>query len=147
MRRHADRLGQFHDTSGRLSYGMRSAAQQYVQEIERAVRMGRTDLIDRAVYYQGYHKRAYHERMTARTEMTRGFGEALMETSKESPWVVGFKWKLSPRHSKRDICDTNATQNLHKMGPGCYPRDKFPEYPAHPSCMCVIEPIIDDTVE
>lgn len=146
MRSKVRRLGQMHDTSDKLAYGMRASAQQLVSELERAIRTGRTDLIDRAVYYHGYDKRAYHQRMIARTEMSEAYHGAYLETQEDAPWIVGQRWMLSTgKGHKHDVCDELATANKHKLGPGGYPMDKLPAMPAHPHCRCYWEPIVDES--
>ena len=146
LRGYGARLGRMHSTSGQLAYGMRSSAQALALELQRAVEAGRDDLIDRAVYYHGYDRRAYHQRMTARTEMSRAYNEAFVATSSAEPWVIGYRWVLGPRHPKRDICDVFAGQNLYGLGPGVYPSGKQPDNPAHPNCMCGWEDVIDKLI-
>ena len=46
------------------------------------------------------------------------------------------------RHPKCDICDVYAHADLHGLGKGIFPKDKFPKLPAHPHCLCRIKPIV-----
>lgn len=150
MKAHARRLGTMHDTSGKLAYGMRASAQHLVGELERAVKRGRTDLVDRAVYYHGYDKRAYHQRMIARTTMSESYHAAYLETTEDAPEVIGHRWMLSTkrRMPRPDICDVHAAHDGgKKLGRGGFPKGKLPENPAHPHCMCYWLPIVDESVE
>ncbi len=148
FRRYGDRLGRMHDTAGRLAYGMRASAQHLAAQVESAVARGRTDWVDRAVEWHGYDRRAYQQRVIARTETSRSYHEAFIETStKDAPWVTGFRWKIEPRAGrKHDICDVLAGQDLYGMGPGVYPASKTPEIPAHPNCLCFLQPVVDTSI-
>lgn len=32
------------------------------------------------------------------------------------------------------------------MGPGVYPASKTPEIPAHPNCLCFLQPVVDTSI-
>ena len=150
MKAHARRLGTLHDSSGKLAYGLRSSAQHLVGELERAVKRGRLDLVDRAVYYHGYDKRAYHQRMIARTTMSESYHAAYLETTEDAPEVIGHRWMLSTkrRQPRPDICDVHAAHDGgKKLGRGGFAKGKQPEMPAHPHCMCYWLPVVDESVE
>jgi len=73
-----------------------------------------------------------------RTEINRAHGTAYMAGAAKTPGFVGFKFLLSPRHPKHDICDLLAAQNLYGLGPGVYPSaDKTP-WPAHPNTLSFV---------
>ncbi|WP_271008665.1 hypothetical protein [Paucibacter sp. B51] len=74
----------------------------------------------------------------ARTEINRAHGEAYMATAAKAPGVVGFRFLLSPRHPRPDICDLYAKQNLHGLGPGVYPDRKSCPWPAHPNTLSFV---------
>lgn len=81
-----------------------------------------------------------------RTEINRAHGEAYMVGAERAPGVVGFRFLLSPRHPRPDICDLLARQNLHGLGPGVYPtREKTP-WPAHPNTLSFIVAVFAEEV-
>lgn len=73
-----------------------------------------------------------------RTEINRAHGEAYMAGSASLPDVVGFKFLLSPRHPRPDVCDLLARQNLHGLGEGVYPDRKRCPWPAHPNTLSFV---------
>lgn len=83
-----------------------------------------------------------------RTEINRAHGEAYMDGAAAAPGVVGFRFLLSPRHPRPDICDLLARQNLHGLGAGVYPDRKSTPWPAHPNTLsfvvAVFEPEVTD---
>lgn len=81
-----------------------------------------------------------------RTEINRAHGEAYMAGAVKAPSFAGFKFLLSPRHPKPDICDLLATQNLHGLGKGVYPtREKTP-WPAHPNTLSFLQVVFKGDV-
>ena len=73
-----------------------------------------------------------------RTEINRAHGEAYMAGSAALPDVIGFKFLLSPRHPRPDVCDLLARQNLHGLGEGVYPDRKRCPWPAHPNTLSFV---------
>jgi hypothetical protein len=90
--------------------------------------------VDRAIL----QKARYNAERIARTEMARAYGVGKQTQANEDPDVIGLKWNLSTRHPQYDICDFNAKADLYDAGAGVYPKDQFPQFPAHPHCLCVI---------
>ncbi len=84
----------------------------------------------------------YTERVVVRTETARAFTAAFTESTREQPWVKGYRWNLSPEHPEPDICDLYANQALDGLGPGGYLES--PSIPAHPNCLCFLTAIIDE---
>lgn len=81
-----------------------------------------------------------------RTEINRAHGTAYMAGAEKTPGFVGFRFLLSPRHPKPDICDLLASQNLYGLGRGVYPTaDKCP-WPAHPNTLSFVEMVFADEV-
>lgn len=74
-----------------------------------------------------------------RTEINRAHGTAYMAGAEKTPGFVGFRFLLSPRHPKPDICDLLASQNLHGLGKGVYPSAKACPWPAHPNTLSFVE--------
>lgn len=74
-----------------------------------------------------------------RTEINRAHGNAYMASAEQTPGFVGFRFLLSPRHPKPDICDLLASQNLYGLGAGVYPDAKRCPWPAHPNTLSFVE--------
>lgn len=81
-----------------------------------------------------------------RTEINRAHGEAYMAGATDAPGFVGFKFLLSPRHPRPDICDLLARQNLHGLGPGVYPSREATPWPAHPNTLSFVVAVFDEQV-
>ena len=79
-----------------------------------------------------------------RTEINRAHGEAYMVGAERAPGVVGFRFLLSPRHPRPDICDLYARQNLHGLGPGVYPTRQACPWPAHPNTLSFVVAVFAD---
>lgn len=82
----------------------------------------------------------------ARTELNRAHGEGYMASMAAVPGLVGFRFLLSPRHPRPDICDLLARQNLHGLGSGVYPDRKSCPWPAHPNTLSFVVAVLDDQV-
>lgn len=74
-----------------------------------------------------------------RTEINRAHGEAFMAAGEGTPGFAGWRYLLSPRHPKPDICDLLASQNLHGLGAGVYPNRAATPWPAHPNTLSFLE--------
>lgn len=72
-----------------------------------------------------------------RTEMMNSYTKATLTFTNDKAWVVGYQINLSRVHDQSDQCDENAAG-------GPYSKAQAEELvPAHPHCMCLITPIID----
>ena len=80
------------------------------------------------------------------TEINRANGEAYLAGAAGTPGVVGFRFLLSPRHPKPDICDLLATQNLYGLGAGVYPTRELLPWPPHPGALAFVVSVFDDEV-
>ena len=81
-----------------------------------------------------------------RTEINRAHGTAYMKGAAQTPGFAGFRFLLSPRHPKPDICDLLAAQNLYGLGAGVYPTAKDCPWPAHPNTLSFVEMVFADEV-
>jgi len=81
-----------------------------------------------------------------RTEINRAHGEAYMASAAEDEDVVGFRFMLSPRHPRPDICDLHASVNRYGLGPGVYPSRERCPWPAHPNTLSFVEVVFRDEV-
>jgi hypothetical protein len=89
---------------------------------------------------------SYAARRLARTEITAAAGRATINESMANPFVRAIRWALSPTHGCCDVCDDNAVGG--ENGDGVYAIDDVPAYPAHPHCMCTLQPVTtESTVE
>ena len=97
--------------------------------------------IDRAIKAAVEEKSRYIADRIARTEMSAAWGECFFAKHLDDSDVIAFRWVLNSRHLRYDICDVYATVDMFGLGPGVYPKGKYPRRPAHPHCMCPIEPV------
>ncbi|MBK9440734.1 MAG: hypothetical protein IPN53_05205 [Comamonadaceae bacterium] len=81
-----------------------------------------------------------------RTEINRAHGTAYMAGAEKTPGFVGFRFLLSPRHPRPDVCDHFANQNLYGLGKGVYPSAKACPWPAHPNTLSFVEMVFDTEV-
>ena len=84
----------------------------------------------------------YNALRLARTELTAAYGEGTLAGAKASPAIGKVRWVLSSSHPRPDICDTYAEGG---EGHGVYSVDDCPPYPAHPNCLCTLQPEPEDT--
>lgn len=94
--------------------------------------------LDRAIERAVRAKARYNAERIARTEMARAYGTGEQTKAMEDDDVIGIEWDLSSRHKIFDICDYNSKADSYDLGPGGYPKNKLPAYPAHPHCLCVL---------
>ncbi|TWH48545.1 hypothetical protein [Sporomusa sp. KB1] len=99
------------------------------------------EAMERAIKVAVEEKSRYIADRIARTEISAAWGEAFFAKHLYDPDVIAFRWVLNSRHPRYDICDIYATVDMFGLGPGVYPKGKYPRRPAHPHCMCPIEPI------
>ena len=55
--------------------------------------------------------------------------------------------KLGSRHPDEDICDMYAGADLYGLGAGVYPKDRVPDCPVHPNCLCHLTPIYESELQ
>lgn len=103
--------------------------------------------LEKAIYVAVEEKSRYITDRIARTEISAAWGDGFLAKHRSDPDVIAFRWVLNSRHPRYDICDIHAKANLYGLGPGVYPKDKFPKRPAHPHCMCLIEPVYFGEIE
>lgn len=123
LRAYADRL---------VTAPLKAAYGQMADRLEKGLTKG----LDRLVQTATEEKARYHASRILRTEAARAWGQGFHAECLENQDVVGIKWNLSTSHKIFDICDFNHQADLYGMGPGVYPKAKWPRYPAHPHCHC-----------
>lgn len=84
----------------------------------------------------------YNALRLARTELTAAYGEATIASAKASPAIKKVRWVLSNTHPRTDICDQYAHGG--ENGDGIYNAGDCPISPAHPNCLCTIQPAPED---
>lgn len=83
----------------------------------------------------------YNALRLARTELSSAYGAATIGAAQASPAIGKVKWVLSSSHPKTDICNAYASGG---KGHGVYDAGKCPPYPAHPNCLCTLQPMPED---
>ena len=86
----------------------------------------------------------YNALRLARTELTAAYGEATIGAAKASPGIKKVRWVLSNTHPRTGICDSYASGG---DGRGVYDAKDCPLAPAHPNCLCTIQPAPEDPEE
>lgn len=117
------------------------------KELLTATIKGNEKAIDRAVYRAIMEKSRYFAERIARTEIARAWSDGFFTEHQDDPDVVAYRWRLSSRHPIQDICDFHAHADLYGLGPGIYPKDRVPKYPAHPHCLCHFEPVFNGELD
>lgn len=88
---------------------------------------------------------SYEALRLARTEMASAYGEAEKEKAAEAPYARGLKWETSNAGVTCDTCKDNENR-ITDLGVGIYRVEELPEYPAHPNCLCQLNPVTEDLV-
>ena len=86
----------------------------------------------------------YNALRLARTELTAAYSEATIGAAQASPAIKKVRWVLSSTHPRTDICDAYANGG---DGHGVYEARDCPLSPAHPNCLCTIQPAPEDPVK
>lgn len=101
----------------------------------------------RAVRTAVEEKSRYVAERIARTESARAWYQGFLKDTMDDPDVVAYRWVESTRHPTEDICDEYAKADDYGLGPGIFPKDKAPELPAHPHCLCHYEKVYASELE
>lgn len=120
------------------AHTVRSSTQRLITELREA----QADQVDAIVDRWVLDRARYQARQIARHETVEAYRDGYKRSTEDNPAVVGYRWTLSPRHPRPDICDLYANQNLYGLGPGGYPPGELPATP-HPNCLCVQTAIVD----
>lgn len=127
--RNARRLG-LRDPTGPST--LRNSAQHLI----RSARSGRVAEFERQIQYYVVDQQRYIARRVARTEASRAFNQAYIDSVRNSPNVKGMQWNLSSSHPEPDVCDMYASVDPAGLGTGVYPENELQQIPAHPHCLC-----------
>lgn len=118
-----------------------------LKELLDAVEEGRDKAVFGALRAATEEKSRYAAERIARTELARAYADGFMARWGPDEDCVAFRWKLSSRHPKADICDLYANADLYGLGKGVFPKWKVPMLPVHPHCMCHLVPLMDGQVD
>lgn len=133
-----------------VTAGIGEDAVNVARALETYVKQGATVT---AAHFPGMMKRMgsrvtenidYNALRLARTELTAAYGEATIGAAKASPAIKKVRWVLSNTHPRTDICDAYASGG---DGHGVYAAKDCPLSPAHPNCLCTIQPAPEDPVK
>lgn len=103
--------------------------------------------LDRSVHTAIEEKSRYVAERITRTEAARAWADGFIERYADDDMVVAFRWKLSSRHPTYDICDMYANADLYGLGKGIFPKDKTPNLPVHPHCLCHLAPVFESELK
>lgn len=133
-----------------VTAGIGEDAVKVARALETYVKQGATVT---AAHFPGMMKRMgsrvpenidYNALRLARTELTAAYSEATIGAAKASPAIKKVRWVLSNTHPRTDICDAYASGG---DGHGVYDAKDCPLSPAHPNCLCTIQPAPEDPVK
>lgn len=106
-----------------------------------------TDSLQAAIEQQlltGKGNALYNIQRVFRTETTRAHAIAYIASNNGTKGLIGYKFRLSPRHKREDICDKLAAANDYGLGKGVYPASEILKiYPAHPNTTSFIVAVYD----
>ena len=111
------------------------------KELLDAVKSCSDKALKRAIRTAVEEKSRYVAERIARTESARAWYQGFLKDTMDDPDVVAYRWVESTRHPTEDICDEYAKVDMYGLGPGIFPKDKAPELPAHPHCLCHYEKV------
>ncbi|MCR5440269.1 MAG: hypothetical protein K6F01_12670 [Selenomonas sp.] len=138
-RRQVERLAQ----GGAPNKALKSTYMELLDACEH----GTEKALNRAVHNACEEKSRYIAERIARTESARAWADGFVERYGNDEDVVAYRWKLSSRHPRFDICNLYAEANLWGLGKGIYPKDKTPNLPVHPHCLCHLAPVFSSELE
>ena len=81
----------------------------------------------------------------ARTELAFAHVQGNLDTWTQTGVVGGKRWILADTHPGEDECDENAADEVVALDADFSSGDVGP--PAHPNCLCALEPILSDEMD
>ena len=132
-RRKVDHLAQ----NGAPTKALKVAYSQLIDAVEKHSEKA----LENAVKVAVEEKSRYTAERIARTESARAWLDGYLKKYGDNERVVAHKWKLASRHSIFDICDMYAKADMYGLGKGIFPKDKIPNLPVHPHCLCHLAPV------
>lgn len=113
------------------------------EQVDAMLEQERNKAVQKALDVAAQEKSRYYAKRIARTESARSYFEGIIAADKDNDDVFGYEWRLSSAHvhTEKD-CDCHMYTQLDVgYGKGVYPKDKIPELPAHPNCMCHLKKV------
>ena len=132
-RRKVNRLAQ----NGAPTKALKAAYSQLIDAVEKHSEKA----LENAVKVAVEEKTRYTAERIARTESARAWLDGYLKKYENNERVTAHKWKLSSRHPVFDICDMYAKADMYGLGKGVFPKDKIPNLPVHPHCLCHLAPV------
>lgn len=132
-RRKVDRLAK----NGAPTKALKAAYSQLIDAVEKHSEKA----LENAVKVAVEEKSRYTAERIARTESARAWLDGYLRKYEDNERVTAHKWKLSSRHPVFDICDMYAKADMYGLGKGVFPKDKIPNLPVHPHCLCHLAPV------
>lgn len=132
-RRKVNRLAQ----NGAPTKALKAAYSQLIDAVEKHSEKA----LENAVKVAVEEKTRYTAERIARTESARAWLDGYLKKYENNERVTAHKWKLSSRHPVFDICDMYAKADMYGLGKGVFPKDKIPNLPVHPHCLCYLSPV------
>ena len=132
-RRMVDRLAQ----NGAPNRALKTSYKELLDAVESCS----DKALKRAIRTAVEEKSRYVAERIARTESARAWYQGFLKDTMDDPDVVAYRWVESTRHPTEDICDEYAHVDMYGLGKGVFPKDKAPELPAHPHCLCHYEKV------
>lgn len=122
--------------------GDRAAFQEATRRLAADLQAAKAKQIDNIIDRWTLERARHQARTIARTETVDAYRDQYRRQGNEQPYVIGYRWVLSPRHPRADVCDVLASQDLDGLGPGGYLPESVPSTP-HPSDLCSQVAIMD----
>ena len=132
-RRKVDRLAK----NGAPTKALKVAYSQLIDAVEKHSEKA----LENAVKVAVEEKTRYTAERIARTESARAWLDGYLRKYEDNERVTAHKWKLASRHPVFDICDMYAKADMYGLGKGVFPKDKIPNLPVHPHCLCYLSPV------
>ena len=132
-RRKVNRLAQ----NGAPTKALKVAYSQLIDAVEKHSEKA----LENAVKVAVEEKTRYTAERIARTESARAWLDGYLKKYGDNERVAAHKWKLASRHPVFDICDMYAKADMYGLGKDVFPKDKIPNLPVHPHCLCYLSPV------
>lgn len=90
---------------------------------------------------RGSGKGSFYARRIGRYEMSRAYGNAVLDVIAKSDTTPAVRWDLNPAHPGSDECDDLSERSSPGLPPGCYYLGDVPFYPNHYGCVVGETPV------
>lgn len=117
--------------------GTSAAANDALDKIVRAIQRNDAAAVDSAVKWWTWNREQEHQRMIARTEMSRAYSRAYVTGGKQIPWIVAWEWNTDDNPCEE--CQA-LEGRIMREGEVVYP-------PLHPNCECYLTEVVDSSKE